>query len=163
VDAPAFEWGRRSRVERRRFVSAGELARAVDRPAERVYDPAFPGSVRRQRQIVRAIGASSDCRVAVRIERFERGRGVVDPDDFPDLNAIADVDADTLAQFEKARQARHAIVRHRNLDDDAADSCRLQIPQSPRHALLQTLERWHGGGSGTCGNHWDDPRVLIAS
>ena len=41
-------------------------------------------------------------------------------DSFADLNAIADVDADALAQPQKARQARNAIVRHRNLDDDAS-------------------------------------------
>ena len=73
VNPPALERGRRSRVERRRLVSAFEFARAVDRATERVYDPAFPGSMRRQRQIVRAIGARSDCRVAAGVERLESG------------------------------------------------------------------------------------------
>jgi hypothetical protein len=48
VNPPALERGRRSRVERRRLVSAFEFARAADRATERVYDPAFPRSMRRQ-------------------------------------------------------------------------------------------------------------------
>ena len=162
MNAPALERGRRSRVERRRLVSAGELARAVDRPTERVYDPAFPGSMRRQRQIVRAIGARADRRVAAGVERLERGRGVVDPDHFADLDTVADIDADALAELEKARQAGDAIVRHRDLDDGAAHARRRQIPDSPRDPALEALER-RQRGVGASVDQADDPRVLIAS
>ncbi len=103
MNAPALERRRGSRVKGHGLVSTDELARAVNRPAKRVHHPAFPRSVRRQRQIVGAIGARADRCVAARVERLERRRGLVDPDDFADLDAISDVDADALAKLEKAR------------------------------------------------------------
>ncbi len=162
MNAPALERRRGSGVERRRPVSAGEFARAVDRPPERVHDPAFPGSMRRQRQVVGAMGAGADRCFAARVERLERRRGFVDPDHFADLDAIADVDRDALAQLEKARQTRDAIVRHRDLDDGAAHARRRQISHSPRNPPLEALEG-RQSSVGASLDQADDPRVLIAS
>ena len=118
--------------------------------------------MRRQRQAVGAKGARADRRVAARVERLERGRVVVNTNDFADLDAIAHVDADALAELEKARQAGDAIVRHRNLDDGAAHARRRQIPHSPRDPPLEALER-RLRGVGASVDQADDPRVLIAS
>ena len=162
MDPPAAERRRGSRVKRHGLVSADELARAVDRPPERVHDPTFPGPMRRQRQIVGAIGARADRRVAARVERLEGGRGLVDPDHFADLDAIAHVDADALAKLEEAREAGDAIVRHRDLDNGAAHARRRQIPHSPCDPPLKALER-RQRGVGASVDHADDARVLIAS
>ena len=73
MNARASERSRGSRLERRRTVSAGEFAGAVDRPPERVHDPALPGSMRRERKIIGAIGARADRCFAACVERLERG------------------------------------------------------------------------------------------
>ena len=62
--------------------------------------------MRREAKVIGAIGARADRRFAACVERLERGRSFVDPDDFADLDAIADVDGDVLAELEKARQTR---------------------------------------------------------
>ena len=87
----------------------------------------FQGRVRRQRQVLGAIGASADRGIAAGIEGLQGRGGVVDLDDLADLDAAIHVDADATAQSEKTRQPRHAIVRHRHLGDDAAHSSGLQI------------------------------------
>ena len=115
--------------------------------------------MRRQRQIVGAIGARADRRVAARVERLEGGRGLVDPDHFADLDAIADVDADALAKLEEAREAGDAIVRHRDLDNGAAHARRRQIPDSPCDPPLEALER-RQRGVGASVDHADDARSL---
>jgi hypothetical protein len=98
---------------------------------------------------------------AARVERLEGGRGVVDSDHFADLDAIADIDADAFAQLEKARQAGDAIVRHRNLDNEAAHLRKRQSPQSLRDPLFEPLEQWRDVETRV--RHADAPRALIAS
>ncbi len=125
--AGAAKRRRRIGVERRGPVAVGEFACSVERPAEGVDDSALPGMVRRQRQALGAVGASPDRGVAAGVEGLQGRGGVVDLDDLADLDAAVHVDADATAQSEKARQPRHAIVRHRHLGDDAAHSRGLQI------------------------------------
>ncbi len=118
--------------------------------------------MRRQGQIVGAPGARADRRVAARLERLERGRGLVEPDHFADLDAVSNIDADALAKLEKARQAGDAIVRHRDLDDGAAQARRRQIPDSPCDPPLEAFELRQRGVGASVGQA-DDPRVMIAS
>ena len=105
-DARAAQRGRRIGVERRRLIAEGELAAAVERPAERVDHAAFPRRIGRQRQVFGAVGARADRGVAARVERLQRRRQIVDLDHLADLHAPADVDADALAEFQEPRQAR---------------------------------------------------------
>ena len=161
MNARALERRRRRSVERRRSVSAQEFTRAVDRPAERVDDASLPGSMRRQRQSLGSKGARADGHLAARVERLEGGRGIVDPDHFADLNAIADIDADALAQFEKARQAGDAVVRHRDFDDRAAYARGRMRPQSLRDPLFEPLKRREIVRASV--GHAVAPKALIAS
>ena len=153
-------WRRRS-VKRNGPGPNRELARAVDRAPERVDDASLPGWVRRQRQGLGAKSACADRRVAAGVERLESGRDVVDPDHFADLNPIADIDADALAELEKARQASHAIMGHRDLDDGTAHPRQWKIAQSPGDSLFEALKRRESAGTSV--GHAEDPRVLIAS
>ena len=117
--------------------------------------------MRRQRQGLGSKGARADRHLATRVERLERGRGIVDPDHFADLDAIADIDADALAQFKKAGQASHSIVRCRDLDDGTAHTRGRKRLQSLRDPLFQTLKRRQNVRIGV--RHADAPRALIAS
>src|ERR1700677_327764 len=155
---PLERWRRRS-VERRGPVSAQELARVVDRPAERVDDASLPGSMWRQRQGLGPEGARADGHVAARVEWLQRGRGIVDPDHFANLNAPPDVDADALAQFEEARQAGDAVVRHRDFNDGAAHPRHWRRPQSLGDLLFEALERRQSVRASA--GHADAPRALI--
>src|ERR1700722_16996099 len=110
MNARALQRRRRRSVERRRLVSARELARPMDWPAERVHDASLPGAMRRQRQGFGSIGAGADRHVAARVERLEGGRGIVDPEHFTNLHAIADIDTNPFAELEEAREAGDAIV-----------------------------------------------------
>src|ERR1700722_17166929 len=141
MNAGSPERGRGRSVERGRPLSMRELARAVYRPPERVDDASLPGSMRRQRQRLGAKGPRADRHVAARVERLERGRGIVDPDHFADLNAIADIDADALAEFKEARQAGDPIMRRRDFDDGTAHARRRKSPQSLRDLLFEALKR----------------------
>src|SRR5579872_3793873 len=161
MNAPAPERRGRRSVEQRWPLAMKRLARAVDRPSERVDDATFPGRVRRERQSLGAKGARADRRVAACIERLERGRPIVDPDDLTDLHTVADIDADALAELEKARQARDAIVGRRDLDDAPARSRKRKVAQSARDPLFEPLERRKKLGTSLA--HADDPRALIAS
>ena len=138
-----------------------ELARAVDRPAERVDDASLPGSMRRQRQGLGAKGARADRHIAARVERLEGSRGIVDPDHFANLDAIADIDADALAELEEARQAGDAIVRRRDFHDGAAHARRRKRPQSLRDPVFEPLKGRQNLGASV--GHADAPRALIAS
>jgi hypothetical protein len=53
--------------------------------------------MRLERQRLGSKGARANRHLAARVERLERSRGIVDPDHFANLNAIADIDADALA------------------------------------------------------------------
>ena len=117
--------------------------------------------MRRQRQRLGAKGACADRHVAARVERLEGGRGIVDPDHFADLNAIADIDADAFAELEEARQAGDAIVGRRDFDDEAAHLRKRQSPQSSRDPLFEALKRRQDVGASV--GHADAPRALIAS
>src|ERR1700722_7597937 len=146
---------------RRRPVPLRKFAHTVDRSPERVDDASLPGRMGRQRQRLGAKAACADRHVAARVERLEGGRGVVDPDHFADLNAIADIDADALAQLEEARQAGDAIVGHRDLDNEAAHLRQWQSPQSSREPLFEALKRRQNARASVA--HADAPRALIAS
>src|ERR1700733_6189246 len=161
MNARAPERWRRRSIDRRRPLSAQKLAGAVDWPAERVDDASLPGSMRRQGQGLGSKGARADRHVAARVEWLQRGRGIVDPDHFANLNTIADIDADTLAELEEARQAGDTIVRHRNLNDGAAHLRHRQRPQSLRDPLFEALKRREIVRASV--GHADAPRALIAS
>ena len=125
--------------------------------------------MRPQRKALGAIGAGADRGVAARIERLQRDGGVVDAHHFADLLAIAGVDADAFAQPHEAREAGDAIMRGRDLGDDAADarrgSVRRPSAMAPRGARARCagavagFDGWARRGRRSCAA----PSVLIAS
>jgi hypothetical protein len=77
-----------------------------------------------------------------------RGPSVVDPDHFANLNAVADIDADALAQFEESDEAATPIVGHRDLDNEARSPA--QTAKSAIHCATrcsEALKRWRDVGA----------------
>ncbi len=113
--------GRGLAITRELAVAFDQRSAAVDRSAEGVDGPAFPGWMRAKADEAVPPGGVAEAGLDGRLEGFHRGTALVDAHHLGELGAGAEAKAHALAELQVARQAGDAEVGRRDLRHHAAD------------------------------------------